>query len=264
MINCDTWCPFGRSTGCFTWYSKVEFLRRPPTRSSPFGSKKGSNRSRSELFTAFCSPAEDSAFISAVKTSFWTALTMTRLACSSSAADGGGRGLAAFFGCSWFLFLNSFITRISLAIARFMDDQLERRLNLLQPSSWDECDFVTQATTSRFTSGSLSSRRISWLTVWGWGSGFHRSSGPEVHLNSITCLQACSGLRDRQDCLRCLCISTDLVPWRYESFERGLRRTRRIFYFRFECSRVQPSSWSNKSLRWFRHRALCVPFSRPG
>ena len=50
MINSDTWWPFGKMTGCFSWYSSVEFSRRPPTRSSPLQSTKGSSCNRFEYF----------------------------------------------------------------------------------------------------------------------------------------------------------------------------------------------------------------------
>ena len=174
-------------TGCFSWYSSVEFSRRPPTRSSPLESTKGSSCNRFECFgTDFSILADDNPLSSAGKTSFCTALITTWPACSSSAADGVGRGMTGLFESAWFLSLNFLINAIRLAIARLRKDQLEKRLNLSQPRLWGECVAVAQVITSLVTSGSLSLRGTSRSEAWGWSCGFRRNSGPSIHGDSTS------------------------------------------------------------------------------
>ena len=95
------------------------------------GSRNGSRSSRFESFgTGFLFPSAVSAFNSTGKAFFCSALIVTWLACSSSAADGGKRSLLGVFEC--FLSWNPFINQIRLATACFMDNQLERCLNPAQ------------------------------------------------------------------------------------------------------------------------------------
>ena len=87
---------------------------------------------------------------SAGKTFFCTALITTSPACSSSAADGGGRGISGLFESASFLSLNFLMNAIRLGIACLRTDQLEKRLNLSQPKLWGECVAVAQVMTSLF------------------------------------------------------------------------------------------------------------------
>ena len=68
MINSDTWWPFGKITGCFSWESSVKFLRRSPTQSSPLQCTKGSSCNRFEcLGTDLFLSSKDNASSSAEK-----------------------------------------------------------------------------------------------------------------------------------------------------------------------------------------------------
>jgi len=177
MINSDTWWPFGKITGCFSWESSVKFLRRSPTQSSPLQCTKGSSCNRFEcLGTDLFLSSKDNAISSVEKNFFLYCLDYS---------------LASLFKLSfrlrrprddwlvwgpWFLPLNVLTNAITIVtIARLREDQREKHLNLSQLRLLGECVDLAQAMTSLFTSGFLSLRRTSRSEAWAWSSGFHRN-----------------------------------------------------------------------------------------